>query len=102
MRADHSGLGLQFGPERAISLLIMPHTVSLRHLGAVCLTVLVVGVLLTGRTAQAFINLILVVRHRWVAAAQRRIVVTLGDTSCSRTPVRWDDGATIQLSQNLS
>lgn len=82
------------GSEGAISLLIAC-IVSLGHLGAVGLAVLVIRVLLTGRTPQAFIHFILVICYWRVAAAQRRVLVNLGDTSCPGTPVCWDDGAAI-------
>lgn len=81
MWIDHSGLWPWFGSECAISLLIVSHAVSLRHLGAVGLTVLVIRVLLTGRTPQTFIYFILIICHWWVAAAQGRVLMILGDTS---------------------
>lgn len=77
---EHSGAWPGFGSERAVSLLVA-RAVSLGHMGAVGLAVLVVGVLLTGRTPQTFILFILVICHWWVVAAHRRVLVILGDTS---------------------
>lgn len=101
MRTAHSGAGPGFGSERAVSLLIA-HTVSLGHLGAVGLAVLVIRMLLTGGTPQTFIHFILVICHRWVVAAQRLVQVALGDTSWPRAPICWDDGAAVSLSYYLS
>lgn len=97
MWADHSGARPRFGPDRAVSLLISWHTVSLGHLGAVGLAVLVVGMLLAGRSPQTLIHLVLVVCHRWVAAAQRGALVVLGDASQLRAPICRDDGRAVQL-----
>lgn len=48
--ADPGGFWVDFGPQCAISLLIVSHAAGLGHVGAVGLAVLVVWVLLTGRT----------------------------------------------------
>lgn len=81
MWIDHSGVWSRFGSECAISLLVVSDAVSLRHPGAGGFTVLVIRVLLAGRPPQTFIYLILIIRHGWVAAAQRRVLMILGDTS---------------------
>lgn len=101
VRADHSWLGQERGPQRAVRLLVGLHAVGLGHLRAVCLTVLVVGMLLTGGAPQAFVHLVLVVRHRRVAAPQRRALVALGDASCPRAPLGRDDDAAVQLPQDI-
>lgn len=81
MWIDHSGLRSRFGSECAISLLVVSDAVSLRHLGAGGFAVLVIGVLLAGGPPQTFIYLILIICHGWVAAAQWRVLVILGDAS---------------------
>lgn len=100
MGTDHVGVG--FGPECAISLLIAPCTVSLGPLRAVGLAVLIIRMLLTGWTAQTFIHFILIIRYWWIVAAHRRGLVILGNASGPRTPVCWDEGAAISLSHDLS
>lgn len=85
MGTDQIGVG--FGPECAISLLIAPRTVSLGPLRAVGLAVLVIRVLLTGWTSQTFIHFILIICHWWIVAAHGRGLVIPGDTSGPRTPV---------------
>lgn len=97
MRADHSGLGQDRRPQRAVGPQVGLHAVDLGHLRAVCLAVLVVGVLLTGGAPQAFVHLVLVVRHRWVAAAQRGALMALGETSCPRVPIGRDSDAAVKL-----
>ncbi|TNN37419.1 hypothetical protein EYF80_052423 [Liparis tanakae] len=100
VRTDHGGAGLAFGPQGAVSLQVAG-AVRLGHLGAVGLAVLVVGMLLTGGTAQTLVHFVLVVRHRRVAAAQRRLLVVLGDASRPRAAVRRHDGAAVQLPDDL-
>lgn len=97
VRADHSRLGQDRGPQRAVGPLEGLHAVGLGHMRAVCLAVLVVGVLLTGGAPQAFVHLVLVVRHRWVAAAERSARMALGEASCPRTPVGRDGDAAVKL-----
>lgn len=95
MGANHSGARPGFGSECAIRLLIA-RTVSFRHLGAVGLAVLVIGMLLAGGTPQTFIHFILIICYWRVVAAQRRVLrVTFGDTSWSRTPLCWENGAAV-------
>lgn len=93
MWTDPSGVRLGFGSQCAISLLIVSDAVRRGHLGAVGLTVLVIRMLLAGRTPQTFINFILIVRHWWVAAGQRRMLPDLAHTSLLWSPICWDDGA---------
>lgn len=95
MWTDHGGARPGFGPECSVSPSIVLCAVSLRHLGAVGLTVLVIRVLLTGKTPQTFIYFILIICHRWVAAGQRRLLVILGDTSWPRTRICGDDGSAV-------
>lgn len=92
---DQIGAWSGFGPDGAISLLKAACTVSLGHLGAVGLAVLVIRMLLTGRTPQTFIHFILIICHWRVAAAQRWVLVIFGDTSWPWAPVCWDNGTAI-------
>ena len=98
---DPTGFRVDFGPQCTISLLIAAHAAGLRHVGAVGLAVLIVVVLLTGWTTQTLINLILIVRRRWVAAAQRRVLACYGGTPLLRIRIPRDDGAAIQVLQYL-
>lgn len=99
MGTDHSGARSGFGSQRAISLLIVG-TVNLGDLGTVGLAVLVVGMLLAGRTPQTFIHLVLIIWR--VAAAPRRVLVMSADASWPRTPVSRDNVTAVELSHNLS
>lgn len=101
MGAEHRVALLGFRPECAISLPVACAE-SLGHLGAVCLAVPVIRMLPTGGTPQTFIFLILVVCYRWEVAAQRRLLVTLGDASWPWTPVCRENGAAVELSYILS
>lgn len=99
---DLARFRVEFGPQRAISLLIAAHAAGLGHVGAVGLAVLVVLVLLTGGTAQTLVDLVLVVRRRRVAAAQRRVLVRLGGASLLRIRIPRDDGPAVQMLEQLS
>lgn len=92
---DPAGFGVEFGPQCTISLLIAAHAAGLGHVGAVGLAVLVVGVLLTGGTTQTLVDLVLVVRRRRVAAAQRRVLAWLGGAPLLGIRIPRDDGAAI-------
>lgn len=77
--ADHSGTQPGFGSQRAVRLRVALCALRVRHLGAVGLAVLVVRMLLTGRTPETFVHFILIIRQRRVVAALRRVLMTLGD-----------------------
>lgn len=96
-----AGFRVEFGPQCTISLLIAPHAAGLGHVGAVGLAVLVVGVLLTGGTTQTLIYLVLIVRRRRVAAAQRWVLACLGGAPLLRIRIPRDDGAAVQVLEHL-
>lgn len=74
---------------------------TLRHLRAVRLAVLIKRLLLTGRTAQPFIHFIIVVPYGWAGAAHGRVLVILGDASQSQPHIRWDNGAAVHRPQKV-
>lgn len=98
---DPAGFRVDFGPQCAISLLIVSHAEGLGHVGAVGLTVLVVGVLLTGGTTQSLVDLVLVVHRRCVAAVKRRVLAGLGRAPLLQISIPRDDGAAIQVFEYL-
>lgn len=99
--ADPAGFRVEFGPQCTISLPIAAHAAGFGHRGAVGLAVLVVGILLTSRTPQTLINLVLVVRGCWVAAAQWRLLAHLGGAPLLRIRIPRDDGATVEVLEHL-
>lgn len=98
---DPAGFRVNFGPQCAISLRIMSHAAGLGHVGAVGLTVLVIGVLLTCRTTQSLVDFVLVVHRRWVAAVKRRVLAGLGRAPLLQISIPRDDGAAIQVFEHL-
>lgn len=99
--AEPAGFRMDFGPQCAVSLLVVLHAADLGHVGAVGLTVLVVGVLLTGGTTQPLVDLVLVVHRRWVAAVKRRVLAGLGRAPLLQISIPRDDGAAIQVFEHL-
>lgn len=94
---DPAGFRVECGPQCTISLLIAAHAAGLRHVGAVGLAVLVIGVLLTGGTTQTLIDLVLVVCRRRVAAPKRWVLACLGGVPLLRIRIPRDNGAAVQV-----
>lgn len=102
MWTNPAGFRVDFGPQCAISLLVVSHAAGLGHVGAVSLAVLVVGVLLTGGTTQALVDLVLIICRRRVATAKRWVVAGLGHAPLLQISIRRDDGTAVQVFEHLS